>query len=452
LHLTWFLTDFSQVEADAGQVDVNLRYQLFYPEKRSFFQEGSDTYNIAATQSSEIDPVVSLMHTRTIVKPITGFKLSGKIGKSNTIGMMYTVDELDEVQNQQYGKYAYSPVIRYKKAFVDDSYIGALFTNREVNDHYNRVYGLDGIVRLTQSSTLEMNGFISNSRLNENSDIATGNTFGLHYNYHTRNFFTDLSAKSISQNFDSEPGYITRTGIFYFTGLLRPKFYPENSFIQRIEFDLFSAQTKDLPSSLWETSNYLSSQFYFLGSMVARIKYSASTEIFAARKFDTGGYQVTIGGLIGTNINFSFSYRRVGSVYYSDSPYQGYSHRLNAYLIYKPNESIESYSTFIYSTFYKDSDSKLVYEYPIFRERLTYQFNKYLLFRGVFEYNKYKKQIITDFLVSFTYVPGTVFHLGYGSLYQKTEWNANEYRYIDSENFLVTQRGFFLKMAYLWRL
>lgn len=36
--------DFSQIEADAAQVDVNSTISLFYPEKRPFFQEGSDLF------------------------------------------------------------------------------------------------------------------------------------------------------------------------------------------------------------------------------------------------------------------------------------------------------------------------------------------------------------------------------------------------------------------------
>lgn len=38
--------DFSQVEADAGQIDVNTTFSLFYPERRPFFQEGSDLFDI----------------------------------------------------------------------------------------------------------------------------------------------------------------------------------------------------------------------------------------------------------------------------------------------------------------------------------------------------------------------------------------------------------------------
>jgi hypothetical protein len=78
--------DFSQVETDAGQVDVNLRYDLFYPEKRPFFLEGSEIFRIAATATTEQDPLRSVIHTRTIVAPIVGLKLTGKIGEKKYSG------------------------------------------------------------------------------------------------------------------------------------------------------------------------------------------------------------------------------------------------------------------------------------------------------------------------------------------------------------------------------
>ncbi|NIQ52314.1 MAG: hypothetical protein GWN71_02170, partial [Gammaproteobacteria bacterium] len=37
--------DFSQVESDAAQIDVNTTFALFFPERRPFFQEGSDLFN-----------------------------------------------------------------------------------------------------------------------------------------------------------------------------------------------------------------------------------------------------------------------------------------------------------------------------------------------------------------------------------------------------------------------
>ncbi len=50
--------DFSQVEADATQVAADQRFALFYPERRPFFVEGSDQFNVPNT----------LVYTRRIVQ------------------------------------------------------------------------------------------------------------------------------------------------------------------------------------------------------------------------------------------------------------------------------------------------------------------------------------------------------------------------------------------------
>ena len=66
------------------------------------------------------------------------------------------------------------------------------------------------------------------------------------------------------------------------------------------------------------------------------------------------------------------------------------------------------------------------------------------------EYNDYRKKLLSDFLVSFTYIPGTVIQLGYGSLYEKYRWEESGYR--PDDRFLEMKRGLFFKASYLWRL
>jgi len=73
--------------------------------------------------------------------------------------------------------------------------------------------------------------------------------------------------------------------------------------------------------------------------------------------------------------------------------------------------------------------------------------NKYFFLRAITEYNGYYENMLTDFLASFTYIPGTVVYLGYGSVYERTMWDGIEYR--NDKKFLETTRGFFFKASYL---
>lgn len=147
----------------------------------------------------------------------------------------------------------------------------------------------------------------------------------------------------------------------------------------------------------------------------------------------------------------SVAYRKLKAIYYDPiSPYQGSNARVSVSMIYQPSEQFEANGSLSYSGFHRESNDQEVYKYLISRLKLTYQWNKYLFFRGIGEYNDYRKRLLTDFLASFTYIPGTVIHLGYGSLYEKTQWSNGSYT--DSDAFLETQRGFFFKMSYLWRM
>jgi hypothetical protein len=91
-----------------------------------------------------------------------------------------------------------------------------------------------------------------------------------------------------------------------------------------------------------------------------------------------------------------------------------------------------------------------IYRVDIFFSRTNYQFNKYFSLRAMLQYNSYEKRLMTDFLASFTLIPGTVFYIGYGGLYENRQWQNNEWQYRVG-NLLDVKRTFFLKASYRWR-
>ena len=146
----------------------------------------------------------------------------------------------------------------------------------------------------------------------------------------------------------------------------------------------------------------------------------------------------------------SVSYWYGKAIYYSSDPYQGRGTRASSTVIYQPSDKLHSQISLTYADFYRDEDSQKIYDYTIVRGRLTYQVNRYLFFRGIVEYNEYYEEMLTDFLASFTYIPGTVIHVGYGSIYNKVAWQDGQY--VESDRFLQTRKGLFFKASYLWRM
>ncbi|MFH0991083.1 MAG: DUF5916 domain-containing protein [bacterium] len=443
--------DFSQIEADAGQVDLNLRYQLYFPEKRPFFLEGRESFQIGSTQSSELDPIISLVHTRTIINPVAGIKLTGKVTSNDHLSILYARDELNAPLSSGTA-YSHVPAIRYKRALADESYIGGILTSRELDGTYNRVGGTDGILRIGSSRTLGWHLLGSSTLSSSSPDRFSGYALGAAFLDNTRDLDLLFSMKKIDEHFQADMGYITRTGILMGTALIRPKLYPQSSIIQRIDAEAFSAQTKDLIYNQWETFNHLSAQFLVWGSLSLKAKYSYATEIFSGQRFETGGYHLLWGGQFHKQFRFSVLYRYINAIYYSASPSQGKSNRVTAALNYQPTDELQADLSLVFSDFIRSSDNQRLYDYTITRGKITYQFNRYLFLRGIAEYNNFRKQLITDFLASFTYIPGTVVHAGYGSLYQRLQWEESSNRYNPGDTLLEMQRGFFFKMSYLWRL
>jgi hypothetical protein len=137
------------------------------------------------------------------------------------------------------------------------------------------------------------------------------------------------------------------------------------------------------------------------------------------------------------------------AIYYAEDPFQGMSQTLRGAISYQASDKILGSLTYDYSNFTRESDGERIYDYAITRGRLTYQLNRYLFFRGIVEYNHFYDQLTTDFLASFTYIPGTVVHFGYGSLYERVRWDRG--RYVPADRFREAGRGIFFKASYLWR-
>ena len=441
--------DFSQVEADAGQVDINLRYKVFYPEKRPFFLEGHDNFNFAATQADEHDPVNTLVHTRSIVNPYAGIKLTGKAGKRITLATLYAADRVESEYDSLDNSLAHFPIFRLKYSLSDDSFLGAIYTGRESESAFNRLGGLDGLLRIGKGSTIQYNAVLSSNKATQGEETQNGYMIAAEYGHDSRNINYSLGGKSISTGFITSTGFINRTGIHYFKGLLKPKFYPAAEFIQRIDLELFTRQAYDIEYKLWETVDHIASWIYFSGSTYIKLKGEYATEVFRAERFKTGGFHALLSTQIGKKLNLASLYQHLGSIYYSAEPYQGVTNNIVFMGAYKPSEKLHLDLTFRYSDFKDVGIDEQVYDYSILRGKITYQMNKYFFIRAIAEYNSFREHLLTDFLASFTWVPGTVVYFGYGSIYEKIRWEEN--RYIEDDRLLETTRGFFFKCSYLHR-
>ncbi|MDH4271523.1 MAG: carbohydrate binding family 9 domain-containing protein, partial [Candidatus Aminicenantes bacterium] len=137
--------DFSQVEADVAQLEVNRRFTLFYPEKRPFFLEGADLF---------LTPLAAV-YTRTLADPAWGLKLTGK-EKRAAFGILVSEDETTNLllpanqgsQLTSLEQTAASVVLRYRRDVGRQSAVGILVTDRRGKAYANNILGADAHLQL----------------------------------------------------------------------------------------------------------------------------------------------------------------------------------------------------------------------------------------------------------------------------------------------------------------
>lgn len=281
------------------------------------------------------------------------------------------------------------------------------------------------------------------------SDVG-GHSIAVSYANASRNIDYSVAAQNVSENFNVETGFITRSGLALFSGMVRPKIYPSSTILQRVDVELFSAQTRDAIYDMWETANHIALRHFLLNRMSLSLRYSYATEVFLGERFQTGGFLVSAGGQITNQFSVRARYRQADAIYYTAEPYQGASKSLSASATVQPTENVQAEASYVRVDFRGDEISANDYIYGIYRGKLTYQVSRYLFFRGIVEYNDFRDDLLTDFLASFTYIPGTVLHVGYGSIYDKNRWETD--RYVPSSRFLQMRRQLFVKGSYLWRM
>ena len=439
--------DFSQVEADAGQIDFNQRYSLYYEEKRPFFLEGNDMWKFAG--NVEEGPLQAIVYTRTIVNPDYGFRLTGKISPRDTVAAIYSHDSLPDDAVDVHPDFA---IARYKHTLKDDAYIGAFYTSRFAGSSYNQVGGLDGRFRLSQTQVASFHLFGSLTRQPEAGKPSADHALGLDYNFSNRRWVLDLGYQDITEGFRADSGFVMRTGLRRLSAFTMYNIYPKSKFFQKIEPFYWGYQLYDTIYDMWETFNLVTLRVRLPRNTMVRVDSLLANEIYAGRRFNLSGYGFRAESQLAKSIYIQWFMRRTGSTYYDPAdPYQGYGTRMMGIVVYQPVTQLDFTLSLSYVDFYRRLDRTKVYDYLILRSRNTFQINKYLFVRGIVEYNDFYKRMTLDGLVSFTYIPGTVVFLGYGSAFEKQEWDAGLDGFAPSSRFHEMQRGFFFKISYLYR-
>lgn len=132
-------TDFAETEVDERRLNLT-RFPLYFPEKRTFFLEGSDIFDFGSTSTTSFLPFYSRrigLYEGSSIPLEWGTKLFGKINNTN-------LSVLD-VQSYKTSRIGAQNMLaaRVSQNIFDESKIGGIFTNGSPTGRKNTLAGGD---------------------------------------------------------------------------------------------------------------------------------------------------------------------------------------------------------------------------------------------------------------------------------------------------------------------
>ncbi len=228
--------DFSQIESDAGRIDVNEPFTIFYEEKRPFFLEGSELYRTP----------LSAVYTRSISNPAAAAKVLGSRGRTSVAWICARDEDAPVILPLEERSFFVTAgettvnLLRVQRAFATDDHVGALFTDRryELGGH-GTLAGLDGAVRLLRHWRTRAQVLASRAR-EPNAPEVTADLPSLTFDHGNHTIAFD------GERFDGHALYaaLDRNGRLW-NGTLEyddrhPAFRADNGFITRTDYRMLS--------------------------------------------------------------------------------------------------------------------------------------------------------------------------------------------------------------------
>ena len=447
--------DFSQIESDLPQIEVNQRVALFYPELRPFFLEGAEIF-------SPQRGMVTFVNTRTIVDPEFGGKITGKVGNT-TVGLMIANDEApgrtDSSTDSAFGETANNIVGRARYDLYAESYVGALVTHREFLDTHSTLGALDGNFRLGQTQSLSFQAVQTDHRDLEQMD-REGQMFNLSWRFTDRHWTSFISLYTLSPDFRTDIGFVRRVDQKQGFSSLGYTFRPESwvvSWGPSVRYNW----NHDFNNVLQDLDKRVAFDATFARNISVNSQFQDEMERFGGINFQKQAGR--IGGQVSTSRRVSVGgYYEYGDlVRYVENPYLGRGSTGSFFAALRPLSRFQSEINLRTSDFIDPrTGDDLVFDVKILRALSTYQFTDRFLLRNISEYNTFDKTVDLNLLFTYRLNAGTAFYIGYDDHYRQADQiygDDMDGDGIDDQLFPMatvyqqTNRAVFTKFQYLFR-
>ncbi len=450
--------DFSQVEADAAQLDINTTFALFYPEKRPFFLESAEFF----------ETPIQAVYTRSLADPDWGAKLTGKEGR-HTIGFFTVRDGrtnlllpgLEGSRSTSLDMESYGTVARYKHDLFSSSSIGVLATSRFGDDYANHVGGADGLLKFTKTDLLEFQVLGS---MTEYPDAVAGE-FG-----QPADRLRDFAVQSVyshdaekwgaygyyfeaGEDFRADLGFLSRVGYRFWEVGFNRNWYGDSErwFSKIIVATSFDAMEERGGDPLHHGLNWLLSYSGPLQSTVNLQGEILSKKWYRGVEYEYDCVLLNLEALPRSWLQIVFDSFLAENIDYANGR-QGTSMKLSPAVVLKGGRHLSLRLDHVYSIL--DVDEGRLYTANVSQARFVLQATKRFMFRAIAQYVNYdrdpalylsvvpanERSMLTQLLFSYKINPQTVLYVGYSD------------NYFGGEDIDLTQadRTFFAKLGYAW--
>jgi hypothetical protein len=449
--------DFSQIEADVRELEVNTRFAIRYPEKRPFFLEGADFF---------LTPMEAVF-TRTVADPDGGLKFTGKIGK-NAFGIFGAYDRVNNLlfpSNQVSSSTAVdqgvgSGVFRYRRDIGRTSNVGVLYTGRVSDDYYNHVAGVDGFFQISRTKQFRIQYLHSETKYAD--EIATdfgqetgaigGDALYAEFMHFGRNWLYLFIYQDRHPDFRADYGYIPRVDLRRGSGQVGYTFWGERGdWYNQIRIMFRGDMVYDHDGDLTDRSFDIQAQYQGPLQSTVVTQYQRSREFYLTEYYDLnqvvffaemkpiGGLSFNVMTQYGDTIDYGNARQAIGLNLLPSLEF-GLGRHINVNLQHAFQRlSLEGDEIFTANL----SQAKLIYNFNVRTFiRVIVQYldvarnpNLYL-----FPIPDKTQTIFTQFLFSYKLNPQTVLFIGY----------SDNYLGMTDIDVTQTNRTFFVKLGYAW--
>jgi len=466
--------DFSQVESDQPQITVNQRFEVFYPEKRPFFLENSNYFTSP----------INMVFTRRIGHPEFGLRLTGKSGPW-AVGVLASDDrapgEALPPADPHAGDRAVFTVARVNRDILNQSTIGATYTDREFAGGFNRVGGVDANIKLDANWRMQGQAVTSSTVDVIAGTSSAGPGYKLDLERNGRQFNLQSLYVDYSPGFVTETGFVNRVDIRQENVNTSYYFRPEGKF-------LISYGPTLQQFNIWDHSGTALDYFVYPGFRMDMARntyvnfhpYAYDDVRLRPSDYDTltrvTAYPQPFWGIEGGTswlkwLDFTAFFVSGGGVNYNPAagraPAIGHEDQGNFTLTFHAAGRLRIDNSYLLEHIRERDTNLAAVTNHIVRSKWNYQFTRQLSARLILQYNSVlsnplisslspTKHFNTDFLITYLIHPGTAIYVGYNSDLA----NLNRDLEVDpiTNAILTTQHGyindgrqFFVKASYVFR-